>query len=262
MRIFSYWSGPICWLERLSIESAKATGHDLTIFSYDPGNLRDVGLGVTIQDAREIFADPSLDTVRGKMPDHFVDHFRLEGLAKEAGIWIDLDDVFLKTLPATPHLFAWDGEYVGLGVLQIPKDSAALTEYLAICRKRPLSDLPPWWSSRKRLSYRLNAASKKLRGKEVRPPYGLALPYGPPAFTHIVFKHGLQHLVAPDAIFYPVPWNKLARLVAEDGGDDFVGADTKVVHVRRSFLVETNQLRSPPASSWLGQKCREFSISG
>ena len=29
MNVFSYWSGPVTWMERLSVVSARATGHDL-----------------------------------------------------------------------------------------------------------------------------------------------------------------------------------------------------------------------------------------
>ena len=35
MNVFSYWSGPVTWMERLSVVSARATGHDLTVFTYD-----------------------------------------------------------------------------------------------------------------------------------------------------------------------------------------------------------------------------------
>ena len=33
VRVFSYWCGPITWMERLSIGSARAAGHQVTVAS-------------------------------------------------------------------------------------------------------------------------------------------------------------------------------------------------------------------------------------
>jgi hypothetical protein len=34
--VFSYWSGKLSWMERLSVASAIETGHDVTVLSYEP----------------------------------------------------------------------------------------------------------------------------------------------------------------------------------------------------------------------------------
>lgn len=36
MKIFSYWEGGVSWLERLSLQTMLASGHQVTIYSYDP----------------------------------------------------------------------------------------------------------------------------------------------------------------------------------------------------------------------------------
>jgi hypothetical protein len=52
--LHSLWVGnKLNYLERLCIASAKATGHEFTLWSYDPENLEGVPEGTNLRDAAE-----------------------------------------------------------------------------------------------------------------------------------------------------------------------------------------------------------------
>jgi hypothetical protein len=245
-------------MERLSAASAMATGHELIVFSYGHERLRQTGLEAQIEDAREVFSDPSLDSLRGSLPDHFVDHFRLEGLAKAIGTWVDLDVVYLSRIPSATYLFGWEQtRLIGAGVLQLPPRSAVLADYLAICRRRPVSRVPPWLSWRQRAH---RTAKYWVKGRLGQPLPGL--PYGPQALTHLARKHGLTALALSPSVFYPIAPREVSRFAADDDAvESTISGDTITVHLYRSDLVKHGLDAFPTAGTWLGKKCREFAIN-
>ena len=87
--------------ERLSVVSARATGHDLTVFTYDDHAKLASALGCQVIDAKVVADDPTLGELRRHRPNHFSDYFRLEGLAKGYGVWTDLDVVGWQNDPST-----------------------------------------------------------------------------------------------------------------------------------------------------------------
>lgn len=260
--VFSYWSGPISWLERLSAASAKATGHNLTIFSYEPCKVREEGLDAAIEDASEIFRDNrAFQQMKARFPAYFSDHFRVEGLAQGRGTWVDLDLIFLKTLPADPYLFGWHikPDLISNAVLRLPADSLMLNDYLKMCRSRPIRRLPPWWPKRKQAAYMANQAWRKVKGHAVQLPFEMAFPYGPPMLTHLLHKHGLATLAKEPNVFYP-PIPEFKVLVTTAALSDFATDETIAIHLWRHAYRRYNGQALPEKGCWLGQKYREFDL--
>lgn len=256
MKVFSFWTGPISWIERLSIASSLSVGHELTIFSYEPNELRRQGLGTRIEDAREVLFDPRLGPLQANKPDHFSDHFRVEGIAKGFGVWTDLDIVFIKALPDEPYIFGWFEDFINGAILYFPEDSAMLADYLALCRKRPVSYVAPWWPWHQKAARYLKLFGKKIRGRPILPMH-----YGPPAVTHLVHKHNLTAHAAAADVYYPTPGPRAGRYYVEAGGlEPFLTPRTRAVHLWRSVFVRHYGQAPPPADSWLGKKCQEFGV--
>jgi hypothetical protein len=82
VKVFSYWSGPVTWMERLSVVSARDTGHHVTVFTYEDREKLASSLGCRVIDAKAVADDPTLEELRRHRPNHFSDHFRLEGISK------------------------------------------------------------------------------------------------------------------------------------------------------------------------------------
>jgi hypothetical protein len=254
MRIFSYWSGPVSWIERLSAASAVATGHDLTVFSYEPEKLRAEGLNAVIEDAREILpGGPD-----GIHPSHFSDHFRVEGLARGLGAWADLDLIFIKSLPADDYLFGWQspGRICG-AVLRLPKDSAVLNSYLELCRRGPLVDyVMPWFPWHLKLRRHIRSSINTLTGGRK-----LAPKYGPVALTHFIEQHDLVHLTKSQKVFYPIASDKsvLATVLRDGAVEHLVGPETVCVHLWRSMYQD---LHGPdaPRTGWISKQLSRYSL--
>jgi hypothetical protein len=228
MQVFTYWSGPVSWLERLSARTAKATGHDLTVFSYEPDELRNEGLSARIEDGREVFCDPSIDHLRRKFPSHFSNQFRLEGLAKGIGIWCDLDLVYLRQIGSEPVLFGWESEStICNAVLRLPADCALLQDYLALIRRRPVPYSMPWWTRRQHIRFALKRLERFVTGRS--PP---RFQYGPLALTHLAKQHGLDAIAAEQDVFYPLPPTKSAvsRFCDAGGVEGYITPRTRTVH--------------------------------
>jgi len=260
-KVFSYWSGPVTWMERLSCASAVATGHDVTIFSYAPAALRGQGLAAQIEDAREVLDAPELSCINERVPDHFSDWFRVEGLARGRGTWFDLDMLLLKPLGAEDYLMAWEqaGSICG-AVLRLPPGSPVLDDYLAFCRKRPITFAPPWYPLHTRMHMQWKCVEKWLTGKP--PP---RLHYGPAALTHFVMARGMIVKVMPQDVYYPFSPRRLAEmriLVDGDAVTGYLAPATRAVHLWRSLYKRENGMGLPPRDSWLGRRVAEYGVGG
>lgn len=245
-------------MERLSVASSLAVGHEMTIFSYEPKLLRQQGLGVPIEDAREVLFDASLGPLQENKPDHFSDHFRLEALAKGLGTWTDLDFIFIRPLQDHELIIALtEPAVLANAPLRLPAESPVLAEYLALCRQRPVRSIAPWWPWHRKASRYLKVVSKKLRGRPV-----LAMHYGPPALTHFVSKHGLMSHAAPIDAYFSVPPPWAGRLYLEPRGiEPYLTPRTRAVHLWHSIFRREYGEERPHPESWLGKKCREFGIA-
>lgn len=259
-KAFSYWQGPVTWMERLSCASAAAAGYDVTVFSYAPADLRAAGLGVHVEDARDVFEASCLAGINDRVPDHFSDWFRVEGLRQSLGVWFDLDMVLLRHLGSEPRLMAWERPQSICGaVLFLPPDCHVLADYVTFCRKRPVTYAPSWYPLHTRLRMHWKRAEKWLTGKA--PP---RLHYGPPALTHFVRANRLESCVLPQEIYYPFSPMSLDEMRVLVDGDAVVGhlhETTRAVHLWRSLYKRVNGMALPPGDSWLGRCARGYDLA-
>src|SRR3982074_155733 len=99
-RLNSLWVGNrLGYLEQLSLKSAVAVGHPMTLYSYTPESLRGVPEGVELRDASEVMPRERVvgysDTGAFQLGANF---WRYAMLAKDLGYWVDVDFYFLKPL--------------------------------------------------------------------------------------------------------------------------------------------------------------------
>lgn len=255
MQVFSYWSGAVSWIERLSAASAVATGHRLTIFSYEPEKLRSEGLGVDIEDAREVLPGGPHET----LPSSFANHFRLEGLARNLGTWADLDLIFLKAMPADDYLFGWQtpGRLCN-AVLRFPSQSAVLNAYLELCRSGPRGGyVMPWFPWHVRVRRHIRSQINSLIGGRK-----LAPKYGPVALTYFVEQHGLNHLAKDQKVFYPIPSDKkMVGSILDDGAvESLLGPETVCVHLWRSLYRDIHGAEAP-RSGWIAERLKDYDLA-
>ncbi len=247
--LFSFWSGPVTWLERLSVASANAIGEEITVFTYENCDALSRQLGCRVADAANVFPP---DRLTEKSAPHFSDHFRLEGLAQGLGTWTDLDVVFVRPLPPSDYIFGWqNGGRIGNSVLRIPSESELLKRYLAFCRERPLRRyVMPWMPWPTKCTRAIKGLFATAIG--VRPP---APKYGPPALTHFAKVTGVDRLALPESVLYPLPIkNRAIARVYEPGYlESRIGQETVCVHLWRSTFSGINGLHYPRAG-WLANR--------
>jgi hypothetical protein len=217
-------------MERLSVDSARAVGHEVTVYSFEPEVLARAGLNCLVADARMVMDDRLLACARNIPVPHFSDRFRVEGLGKGCGTWFDLDILFLRPFPDEPYLFGWSSHRtINNAVLRLPQDCPMLTEYLDIFRRGNGHDAPAWYPWHRRIHRHVKGAIRKWRG-------GLAaLPiYGPRTLTYLAHKHGFAHLAKDRPVFYPIGPDK--NLIAEmlDWPARYIRPETVCVHLWRS----------------------------
>ncbi|UXN74146.1 hypothetical protein N8D56_02350 [Devosia sp. A8/3-2] len=144
-------------------------------------------------------------------------------------------------------------------VLHIPADAPLLDDLLAIFTdtKRPLLEphLPPFRRS--------EVAAQRLMGEKIAPEdmqYGAT---GPFALTHYVRQRGLQHLVRPSSVLYPIPYEGIPALMQPGSSiDAAIGSDTLAVHIWRSQLTRRGRADMPPPApgSALAELCAREQI--
>lgn len=254
-RVFSFWSGPVTWMERLSCASAVDAGHEVTIFTYDVSGLRSQGLNAHIEDARDVLPASDLSGLMGRAPDHFSDWFRVEGLAQGRGSWLDLDVVVLRHLGSEDYLMSWERPAsICNAVLRLPSDSKPLARYAAFCRKRPISYAPHWYPLHTRLNMQWKRVEKWVTGKQ--PP---RLHYGPAALTHFVCSSGASAHVLPQAVYYPFsPMHLSDMQVLTEGArvEEYLREETRAVHLWRRLYRQVNGSNEPSRDCWLGRTYR------
>jgi hypothetical protein len=201
--------------------------------------------------------------LNARLPSYFVDWFRVEAMARppDLGAWVDLDVVFLKTLPQDEYLFGWERhDLIGAAILRLP-NSPVLDAYLRSCRRRPITRLPPWWSWHKRMKFTLKQFRRALRGQErLKAYHGLDFPYGPPMLTHLLQEHGLIGLAKDRSVFYPGGY-ETERLASASAVASFATQDTVAVHLWRQLYRRKVGVTYPNPETWLAQRCRELGVT-
>jgi len=255
-RIFSYWSGTPDWLEKLSVQSAIATGHEVTVFTYGEVETLSKALGCPVLPAASVFDDRDLDSLRLSHPSHFSDHFRLEGIAAGWGTWFDLDIVFLKPLPDDRYILGWQSHRrVGNSIMRFPANDPCLESYLAFCRQRPMPKyVMPWYPWTRKLTRVVKAGIAPLIGADRPCPK-----FGPDALTHFVSIHGLDSVVAPQPVYYPLPITRkiLSQIDRPGAVEAFLEPRTICVHAWRGSYFGSRG-RGRPASGWFAEQLAHY----
>lgn len=259
--IVSFWHGPMSWLEALSIASFRRHGHAVEVYSYDP--IEGLPSGATQRDAAEVLPRDKLVFYKGKgTPGVFSDYFRMSVLKQGRGVYADLDVYCVCPIEGPlDYLMAYErpGSING-AVLHIPADAPLLDDLLAIFTQaeRPLLEphLPP--------IRRLEVAARRLFGEKIAPEdmqYGAT---GPMALTHYMRRRGLEHLVLPSRVLYPIPYEGIPALMQPGSSiDPAIAPDTLAVHLWRSQLTRRGRadLPLPEQGSALWTLCEREGIA-
>lgn len=256
-RLNSLWVGDrLGYIERLSLVSAAAAGHPVTLYSFTPDTLRGVPPGIELRNAREVMPEEKFASHSGfSWFSLAADFFRYELLFKNLGYWIDADIYVIKPLSfEQDYIFGLEHEHTINGaVLYIPSDSEMLNDL----RTLPLSNrCPPWYGPKRKIAYywkRLRQGSLNVEDL----PWGT---FGPLMLTYLAKKHNLYHLAQKPSVFYPVSW-KSAQSFYEpfEVANSSLRPDTHAVHLYNSRLVGLNS-RPPPVGSYLDIVCRRHGI--
>lgn len=130
------WLGSrLSMMERLSIASFLANGHDYHLYVYD--DVSDVPRGVRLQDARDILPpDWKFRDDRGTWG-AFSDCFRFKLLLDKGGWWVDADMVCLRPFDFEDEcVFLTEPDLtVGTAVIRTPPASEAMARAWDTCRQ-------------------------------------------------------------------------------------------------------------------------------
>jgi hypothetical protein len=204
--IHMLWIGPrLSALERLSIASFLAHGHQVRLFTY--GDVEGIPAGVEHHDAREVLPASQVFTYasgfgKGSVAG-FSNMFRYKLLLDHGGIWCDCDVVCLlpfdfaaeyviarERIP--PHAPDGAGEKLNPCVMKVPRNSRVMLECYAICTELDKNSIS--WGD-----------------------------IGPDLVTKRFARHRLEEHALPPSAFCPVDWWEADRLVAP-GGHEPTGA--------------------------------------
>lgn len=258
--IFSFWHGPMSWLEALSVASFRRQGHRVEVYSFDP--IPGLPAGAVARDAAEVLGRDRLMFYKGRgTPGVFSDLFRLTGLRQGRGVYADLDVYCVRPIEGPPdYLMAYErpGSVNG-AVLHILAGAPLLDDLLSIFDTGPRPLLEPHLP----LFRRLEVAAKRLAGRKVAPEFMQYGATGPMALTHYVAKRGLSAKVLPSTALYPIPYEGIPALMQPGSSvDPSIRPDTLAIHLWRSQL--TNRGRAdmppPPSGSAMAELCEREGI--
>lgn len=106
--ISTFWHGPMSDMEILCLKSWSGHGHPVHLYSYQ--DLSGLPIGVEVMDARDIVPEDEFFVYDGPTPKTatktafemmpFADLFRFRLLRMNGGLWLDLDIILIKPIPA------------------------------------------------------------------------------------------------------------------------------------------------------------------
>jgi hypothetical protein len=141
-RIQGLWVGDaLSAMERLSIASYLAHGHDFDLYAYGP--IRDVPPGARLLDAAEVLPVDRVFLYRDR-PSYagFANYFRYKLLLERGGWWVDLDTVCLRPFDFEgDHVFSSERTRDGRSVpnatfLKAPAGSPVMGSLWDACRSK------------------------------------------------------------------------------------------------------------------------------
>ena len=167
----------------------------------------------------------------------FVDFFRYVLLQKTNELYVDCDMFCLRKIEPAEYIYGYeDKQYIAIGILRIPSNSALLKKLIHIA-SFPLV-FPPWMGRRQPLE----AFGRNLLGDGPTARHLDWASTGPRALTYYANQLNLSHHASPVARFYPIGWREVAKMfdpnisLADviDHNTDFVHLSNEV-HRRENF---------------------------
>jgi hypothetical protein len=217
----SMWIGTrLSTLERLSINSFLATGHEYHLFLY--ADLEGVPDGVVVKDANSIIPERELFTVKGSYA-AFADWFRHKLVSQTGQFWVDTDIVALREFDfGEDHVFGMeDSQRANPAVMRFPVDHPLSTFLADIC-ERPNTLVPydtPKTRTRKLIrKYLLGNRRGNIKWGEAGGPVG---------FTRALEHDGLLSRAKPFTYFHPIHyhcWSSLYDRTFENAMHRFDGS--------------------------------------
>lgn len=200
--IASLWIGPrLRWLDRLSLHSFVARGHEVTLFHTHATAPEGVPAGVRTAHAREVW-DYAPDMLDRFAPAPFADIFRVNMVRTTGAVWVDTDVLCYRPFELVDdRLYGFEeGRWINNAVLHLPADSPALN---ALCDSFADPDyLPEWVSEEARAKASAAPAGRRLAALSGVVPNAL----GPRALTHMLKHSGEDVHAVPAEVLNPVPW--------------------------------------------------------
>ena len=206
--VVTFWHGPLDALRLTCLRSQVAAGHNVTVYSFDP--IAELPDGVGNAEAEAILSHAFAEKLRPTGPDgvwrdwtmlQFSDFFRMQLMARGAGLWLDADVLLLKPIEidATKPYFAWERpRQLGNSVLYLPSDDAIVVAFENLMKQEELT--PDWLAIRHRLTFAL----RRLRGGSNRLSDIRVAIYGPASLTALARRAGEPHYALPKKSFYAV----------------------------------------------------------
>lgn len=244
--------GPI---ERLSLASFRAQGHQVTLYAY--GEITGLPEAIALRDAREVLPEAVARANRYQNGSYalFSNLFRYEILRRGLGIWSDTDVAAIAPLALdTPFVAGWESpDFLNGAVLFAEPHSGFVTDALAAFSS---GRVPPWVPF-----HRAPLASIAHRIGQSVP--ATALPhgtFGPKGVTALARRHGLTALAQPQQVFYPVPPRMARRVFEADYRlEDVVTPTTLAIHLWNEKLRDIKHT-APPAGSLLRSLYERYGI--
>ena len=206
--VVTFWHGPLDRLRLTCLRSQVAAGHKVTVYSFDP--LPGLPDGVGNAEAEAILPQAFSEKLRPPQADggwrdwtilQFSDFFRMQLMARRAGLWLDADVLLLKAVgidPAKP-CFAWERpRQLGNSVLYLPANDPIVRAFEDLMAQDELT--PDWLARRHRLMFML----RKLRGGSNRLSDLRVAIYGPASLTALARRAGELNQALPKKSFYAV----------------------------------------------------------
>ena len=181
--IQSLWIGPMTTMERLSIRSYQANGHEFHLWTYAP--IDGVPSGTIIRDGNEIVPEERIKTFP-----HLAQfsNFFCYALLNKGGWFVDLDNVCLM-----PYDFP--EEYI------FYRDANYSTITFAVAKSPANSPL---------MQYCYNLLDRLSPAELAAMPYQAC---GPELMKHAVPQFGLDQFAKSGYTFDPIRWDRTADLV-------------------------------------------------
>lgn len=258
--IVTFWDGPITFMERTSVASMRAHGHNVIVYSYAPETIERQSIDAVVEDARSVLPlTPELQRIAKAKPAFAADIFRLELMRQSRGVWMDLDIVLVAPLEApSADLYGFEevrSHVVNNAVLYLAPASPLLHSLIEFVHRRPV--MAPWWRGKRLWKHRLALLARVPIAPE-NCQWGV---FGPKALTWFVDELRLRHVVQPAEVFYPVSWNKRGELIDGTRVEEQFLPSTVCVHLWANGLRNMIAGRGLDPGSYLARTARRLGVT-